>query len=133
MRPRKNSHPSKGGHGEPGAAPLGPELSEHRWHAKAAELSETGMLTMARRLPALIGQVMRLAWPASRADLAATVGFNAAVGVFTAFGLLATTRVLTALLAAGPTPDRVRAAAPALLVVGAAVTVRAVRGCRIGW
>lgn len=83
------------------------------------------MVTMTRRLPRLIGQVGRLGWQASRRDLVVTVVFNAVAGVFTAFGLLATTRVLTALFAAGPTPDRVRAAAPALAVVGAAITVRA--------
>ncbi|MEW2357536.1 ABC transporter ATP-binding protein [Spirillospora sp. NPDC029432] len=117
----------------PVAAPLGPELSEHRWYARAAELSETGMLTMARRLPELIAQVMRLAWRANRRDLAVTVTLNVVAGVFTAFGLLATTGVLTALFAAGPTPDRVRAAAPALLLVGAAVAVRAACAAAAQW
>ncbi|MFB4319793.1 ABC transporter ATP-binding protein [Actinomadura sp. 21ATH] len=115
------------------AVPMGPELSEHRWYARAAELSETGMLTMARRLPELIVQVMRLAWRANRRDLAVTVTLNVVAGVFTAFGLLATTGVLTALFAAGPTPDRVRAAAPALLLVGAAVTVRAACAAAAQW
>ncbi|MGI5163674.1 ABC transporter ATP-binding protein [Spirillospora sp. CA-253888] len=117
----------------PGSAELGPALSEHRWHAKAAELSQTGMLTMARRLPLLIAQVMRLAWQANRRDLAVTAALNIAAGLFTAFGLLATTGVLTALFAAGPTPDRVRAAAPALLLVGAAVTVRAACAAAAQW
>ncbi|QFG23459.1 ABC transporter ATP-binding protein [Actinomadura sp. WMMB 499] len=107
------------------AAPPGPKLAEHAWHGKSSELADTGTLTMARRLPALIGQVMRLAWRAARRDLVATIVLNAVAGVFTAFGLLATTGVLTALLSAGPTPDRVRAAAPQLLLVGAAITARA--------
>ncbi|RMI42608.1 ABC transporter ATP-binding protein [Actinomadura harenae] len=105
---------------------LGPELSEpNGWYGRAAEMAKTDMLTMTRRLPRLIGQVGRLGWQANRRDLVITVVFNAVAGVFTAFGLLATTRVLTALFAAGPTPDRVRAAAPALALVGAAITVRA--------
>ncbi|MBE1532019.1 ABC transporter ATP-binding protein [Actinomadura algeriensis] len=109
------------------AAPVltGPKLDEHPWYAKATELSQTGTLTMARRLPALIGQVMRLAWRAARRDLLVTIVLNVVAGIFTAFGLLATTGVLTALLSSGPTPDRVRAAAPQLLLVGAAVTARA--------
>jgi ATP-binding cassette subfamily B protein/ATP-binding cassette subfamily C protein len=37
---------------------LGPELAEHKWTAKAAELSQTGVVTMALRLPALIAAVM---------------------------------------------------------------------------
>jgi ATP-binding cassette, subfamily B, bacterial len=108
---------------------LGPKLAEHKWYAKAAELSETGVVTMALRLPVLIAAVMRLGWQASRRDLAVTVVFNVVSGVFTAFGLLATTGVLSALFAAGPTPARVGSAAPALLLVGAAVTVRA--GCAV--
>ncbi|MFV2176958.1 ABC transporter ATP-binding protein [Actinomadura sp. LOL_016] len=115
------------------AAPPGPKLAEHAWYGKATELSRTGTLTMARRLPMLIGQVMRLAWRAARRDLAATIVLNVVAGVFTAFGLLATTGVLTALLSAGPTPDRVRAAAPQLLLVGAAVTARAACAAAAQW
>ncbi|NDU74907.1 ATP-binding cassette domain-containing protein [Actinomadura sp. DSM 109109] len=88
---------------------------------------------MARRLPTLIGQVMRLAWRANRRDLAATIAFNVAAGLFTAFGLLATTGVLTALFSAGPTPDRVRDAAPQLALVGAAITVRAAFSAAAQW
>ncbi|GGP95308.1 ATP-binding cassette subfamily B protein/ATP-binding cassette subfamily C protein [Actinomadura coerulea] len=117
----------------PVEAPVGPALTEHKWYRKAAELSDTGMLTMARRLPTLIRQVMRLAWRAGPRDLAATIAFNVAAGVFTAFGLLATTGVLTALFSAGPTPDRVRAAAPELVLVGAAVTVRAAFSAAAQW
>ncbi|WP_018654163.1 ABC transporter ATP-binding protein [Actinomadura flavalba] len=108
-------------------------MAEHKWHAKAAELSQTGTWTMARRLPALIAQAMRLAWQANRVDLAVTVALNFVAGLFTAFGLLATTNVLTALFAAGPTPDRVRSAAPALLLVGAAVTLRAACAAAAQW
>ncbi|MBA8953430.1 ABC transporter ATP-binding protein [Actinomadura namibiensis] len=115
------------------APPIGPKLAEVRWYAKAVELSETGTLTMARRLPALIAQVMRLAWHANRRDLIATIVLNVAAGVFTAFGLLATTGVLTALFSAGPTPDRVRAAAPALLLVGGAVAARAMLAAAAQW
>lgn len=117
----------------PVEAPMGPALSEHKWYRKAAELSGTGTLTMARRLPTLIGQVMRLAWRANPRDLAATIAFNVAAGVFTAFGLLATTGVLTALFSVGPTPDRVRAAAPQLALVGAAVTIRAAFAAAAQW
>ncbi|WP_084337494.1 ABC transporter ATP-binding protein [Actinomadura oligospora] len=105
---------------------LGPELAAWEgWARRSQEMAETSTLTMTRRLPRLIGQVGRLGWRASRRDLVITVAFNAVAGVFTAFGLLATTRVLTALFAAGPTPDRVRAAVPALALVGGTITVRA--------
>ncbi|MGH3243524.1 MAG: ABC transporter ATP-binding protein, partial [Spirillospora sp.] len=64
------------------------------------------MRTIARRLPAVIVQAARLAWRASRADTCVAVGLNLAAGFFTAFWLLATTGVLTALFSAAPTPSR---------------------------
>jgi ATP-binding cassette subfamily B protein/ATP-binding cassette subfamily C protein len=109
------------------------EMAEHRWTAKSAELAETRLSTVARRLPALIAQAIKLAWQASRLDTAATLGLNLAAGVFTAFGLLAITGVLTALFAAGPTPERVRAALPSLLFVGAATALRAGLQALAGW
>jgi ATP-binding cassette subfamily B protein/ATP-binding cassette subfamily C protein len=110
-----------------------PEMTAHRWMAKSAELAETRFRTVARRLPALIAQAVRLAWQASPLDTAATVGLNLAAGVFTAFGLLATTGVLTALFAAGPTPDRVRAALPSLVAVSVAAALRAGFQAAAGW
>ena len=109
------------------------EMAEHRWTAKSAELAETGLRTVARRLPALIAQAIKLAWRASRLDTAATLGLNLAAGVFTAFGLLATTGVLAALFAVGPTPERVRAALPSLLFVGVATALRAGLQAVAGW
>nr|WP_245646663.1 ABC transporter ATP-binding protein [Microtetraspora niveoalba] len=100
------------------------DLTTHRWHAHDDTMRNIGFLTIARRLPALVVQATRMAWEASRRDTVATIGLNLLAGVFTAFGLLATTGVLQALLAAGPTPERVRAALPALLAVAAAATVR---------
>jgi ATP-binding cassette subfamily B protein len=110
-----------------------PKLTAHTWTARAGELAETRLRVVARRLPALIFQAVRLAWRASRPDTAVTIGLNLAAGVFTAFGLLATTGVLTALFAAGPTPDRVRAAVPSLLLVGVATALRAAFQAGAGW
>ncbi|HEX6472931.1 MAG TPA: ABC transporter ATP-binding protein [Streptosporangiaceae bacterium] len=110
-----------------------PEMAEHRRTAKSAELLETRLRTVARRLPALIAQAVRLAWGASPVDTAATMGLNLVAGIFTAFGLLATTGVLTALFAAGPTPDRVRAALPSLVFVGASTALRAGLQAVAGW
>jgi hypothetical protein len=58
---------------------------------------------------------------------------NVGAGVFTAFGLLATTGVLNALLAAGPTPDRVRESMPALALVAASYAVRGALQSGAGW
>lgn len=85
------------------------------------------------RLPALVGQALRLAWRAGPADTVTTVALNLMSGVFTALGLLATTGVLDALLAAGPTPERVRAALPSLLLVGGAAILRSLLSAAAGW
>ena len=54
-------------------------------------------------------------------------------GVLTGFALLATTGVLEALFTAGPTPQRVRATLPSLIVVAAAVGSRAGLQAAAGW
>ncbi|MFB4314576.1 ABC transporter ATP-binding protein [Actinomadura sp. 21ATH] len=110
-----------------------PEMTAPVWYARTGELNSTGMRTMARRLPAVIGRSARLAWRANKVDTTVTIAFNLIAGVFTAFGLLATTGVLTALLAAGPTPDRVRAALPSLALVAGAITLRSGLQAAAGW
>ncbi|MDL4777420.1 ABC transporter ATP-binding protein [Actinomadura xylanilytica] len=118
----------------PDTAPVpGPELTRPRWYGRNAELAETGVGTMARRLPALIAHALRLAWRANRRDTMAAVGLNLTAGLCTAFGLLATTGVLTALFTGGPTPDRVRAAVPSLAMVAAAVAAKAGLTAAAGW
>ncbi|TYK45914.1 ABC transporter ATP-binding protein [Actinomadura decatromicini] len=103
------------------------------WHARDKELTETGMRTMAQRLPAVIAQAAGLAWRASRKDTLVTVGLNLAAGFFTAFWLLATTGVLTALFSEAPTPSRVRDALPSLALVAGAVALRAGLQACAGW
>ncbi|MFA1538916.1 ABC transporter ATP-binding protein [Actinomadura monticuli] len=103
------------------------------WHARDKELTETSMVTIARRFPATILQAARLAWRASRADTVAAVSLNIAAGFFTAFWLLATTGVLSALFSAAPTPSRVRDALPSLALVAGAVALRAALQAGAGW
>ncbi|MEU4835023.1 ABC transporter ATP-binding protein [Streptosporangium sp. NPDC023615] len=109
------------------------ELSLSEWYAHADTMAKVGFLTIARRLPALVSQAVRLAWLASRRDTAVAVSLSLLAGVFTAFGLLATTEVLSALFQAGPTPERVRAALPGLIMVGVAAALRTVMQAGAGW
>ncbi len=109
------------------------ELTTEYWDAYDQRLAETSFLAMARQLPKLIGQAIRLGWAANRRDTVATIGLNLVSGVLTGFALLATTGVLEALFAAGPTPQRVRAALPSLILVGAAVAARAGLQAAAGW
>ena len=131
-RRRRRPDPTGAGPDDPFESQL-PELSAHVWHARDGELAETGMGTMARRLPAVIAQAAGLAWRANRADTAATISLNLAAGLFTAFGLLATTGVLTALFSAGPTPGRVRDALPSLALVAGSVALRSGLQAAAGW
>ncbi|MCD0484382.1 ABC transporter ATP-binding protein/permease [Streptacidiphilus sp. ASG 303] len=86
------------------------------------ELAWVGMsfLAMARRLPRSAWQAFRLAWEADRRALASVLAAELGQGAARAFGLLATNGVLVQLFAAGPTPQRVRSALPALAWVAAA-------------
>ncbi|WP_344237751.1 ABC transporter ATP-binding protein [Actinocorallia libanotica] len=110
-----------------------PKLTERPWVAHSAELAETKVSTVARRLPSLVTRSMRLAWQAGPRDTLAAVVCNLLAGVFTAFGLLATTEVLYALFAEGPTPERVREALPSLALVGLAFTLQGALQSAAGW
>src|SRR2546421_900804 len=110
-----------------------PELEPGTWFAHDGTYAATSFRAMARRLPALAAQALRLAWQASPGDTAAAVGLQMAAGVLTGLGLLATTGVLQALFAAGPTPGRVRAAFPALALVAIATATRKGLGIAAGW
>ncbi|MEU8266597.1 ABC transporter ATP-binding protein [Sphaerisporangium sp. NPDC049002] len=109
------------------------EVTFSDWNAHIVTMTGVGFLTVARRLPALIGHAVRMAWQASPRDTVATISLSLLGGVFTAFGLLATTGVLQALFSAGPTPDRVKAALPSLLLVGVAATLRTTLQAGAGW
>ncbi|MFG2107571.1 ABC transporter ATP-binding protein [Micromonospora chersina] len=118
---------------EPADGPALPELEDPHWMHRATELAHTGFWAVARRLPALVREAVALAWATSRRDTLTSIGLNVAAGVLTTLGLLATTGVLQQLFAAGPTPDRIRAAVPALTVAAAAVTARGALTVAAGW
>ncbi|NUR89614.1 MAG: ABC transporter ATP-binding protein [Nonomuraea sp.] len=109
------------------------EISVSDWHAYDDKMTEIGFLTIARRLPSLVRQALGMAWRAGPRDTLAVIVLNLLGGVFTAFGLLATTGVLGALLAEGPTPERVWAALPSLIVVGAAAALRSAVQSGASW
>src|SRR2546425_12970887 len=87
----------------PAQEPARSGLDVRYWEVHDAASASAGLSTMARRLPMLVGQAVRIAWQASRRDTAAALGLNLLAGLFTAFGLLATTGVLESLFGAGPT------------------------------
>jgi len=109
------------------------ELTAAYWRKYDERMASVGFGDVARRFPGLVGQAVRLGWSASRVDTAATLGLNVVSGVFTGFALFATTGVLEALFAAGPTPERVRAALPSLILVGLATAARSGLSAAAGW
>jgi methionine-S-sulfoxide reductase len=121
---------------EPPEAPadeLTAELTASYWAAHDERIAAVTFRAVARQLPGLVGKAVRLGWEANRGDTAATIVLNLVSGIFTGFALLATTGVLEALFAAGPTPARVRAALPSLIVVAIAVAARAGLQAAAGW
>jgi len=96
------------------------ELKVPYWLTATAEAANATFWRMLRRLPHLLAQAWRLAWQASPRQTVAVVGFELAAGVASAVGLVSVVGVLDGLLREGPTPDRIRAAVPSLvLMVGA--------------
>jgi ATP-binding cassette subfamily B protein len=110
-----------------------PELEDRGWFARGREHLATGFWSMAARLPRLVRDALAMAWSASRRDTGIALGANLAVGLLTALGLLATRDVVSALLATGPTADRVQAAIPALAWVAAATATRSGLSIASGW
>lgn len=78
-----------------------------------------------RRLPLIVLRVGTLAWRTSRPQTAAVVVVQLVSAVMSAFFLVASVAVLQSLFAAGPTAERIWAAAPQLALVVVFLSVRA--------
>ncbi|MET8679343.1 ABC transporter ATP-binding protein [Streptomyces sp. NPDC004647] len=95
------------------------------WTTHEGARLDVTFLAILRQLPRLIGLTVALAWQADRRALLAVAAAQLGQGAATAFGLLATNRVLIGLFSAGPTAERVREALPSLLWVAAASALAA--------
>lgn len=96
------------------------------WARVDERVASAGFGQAVRALPHAIAVVLRLAWRTSP-RLTLLAGFVHVVsGCVTAFGLLATANVFTALLEQGPTPERVLQSLPAIAVVTGSYAARAV-------
>jgi ATP-binding cassette subfamily B protein/ATP-binding cassette subfamily C protein len=108
-------------------------LVDREWEIHDEKLANARLSEIRHRLPSLIWQGARLAWEASPRHAVVTVSCDLVSGVLTAVGLLGTTQVLFALLDAGPTAARLRAALPALLFIGTVKVLRMTLGLLAGW
>jgi len=102
------------------------ELAVPYWLTATTEAAAASFTTMLRRLPGLLAKASRLAWATSRRTTAAVVLFQLGAGVAAGVGLVNVVGVLDGLLQAGPTPERIRAAVPSLLVMVGAGALRTV-------
>jgi ATP-binding cassette, subfamily B, bacterial len=109
------------------------ELTANYWNAYTERMASVGFRDVARRFPGLVGQAVRLGWAASPRDTVATIALNLASGVFAGYALFATTGVLEALFAGGPTPHRVRTALPSLILVAVSSALRSGLSSGAGW
>jgi ATP-binding cassette subfamily B protein len=110
-----------------------PEFRPTSWEIGVRARAEAGLFGVFSELPALVGKALRVAWRADRTRTVAVAAATVVAGSMAAFGLLATQRVLIALFAGGPTPDRVRAALPALAWLAAATAIRGGLGMVVGY
>jgi ATP-binding cassette subfamily B protein len=104
------------------------ELALPYWLTSTEEAANTTFFRMLRRLPRLLREAWLLAWRASRSTTTAVVGLQVAAGVASAVGMISVVGVLDGLLRGGPTPERVRAAVPSLLLLVGAAAVRGLLG-----
>ncbi|MFJ4965332.1 ABC transporter ATP-binding protein [Streptomyces sp. NPDC088729] len=101
------------------------ELEEAYWslHDGAAASATVGQVL--GRLPRITALIGRLAWRADRRATLCVIVFQLASAAMSALGLIAGVAVLQHLFAQGPTPDRVRAALPQLLLLVGLLGARA--------
>lgn len=103
----------------PASIPPGPDgegltdgMKEAYWSVYDGAAAQASVRQLLGRLPRITGQVGALAWRADPRAMVAVVALQLASAAMAAFGLMASVAVLQELFAHGPTPDRVRAAAP---------------------
>ncbi|MBV9024864.1 MAG: ABC transporter ATP-binding protein [Streptomycetaceae bacterium] len=104
-------------------------MGDSRW---AAGTSITAR-QMARRLPQLVGRSLKLAWRADRPSVLGLLVCQVLSGVSQAFGLLATTGTITALISSGRISERLWAAWPSVVVLASAAGLRAVLTITVTW
>ncbi|GAA1379945.1 ABC transporter ATP-binding protein [Catellatospora chokoriensis] len=110
-----------------------PQMRVMWWEHGVRARADAGLRTLAQALPRLVGTALRIAWRADRARTAIVLSCTVLAGVMSTAGLLATQQVLVGLFAAAPTPDRVAAALPALIVLAGAAALRAGMGIATGY
>ncbi|HZA17767.1 MAG TPA: ABC transporter ATP-binding protein [Pseudonocardiaceae bacterium] len=108
------------------------DLKTPPWAQVMETVVGTGIGRTLRATPAALRVLVHLAWQTSPRLTLLAAAVELVAGCATAFGLLATANVLTELLAQGPTPQRVVAALPALVLVMASFAARGLLDAAVG-
>ncbi|WP_066954301.1 ABC transporter ATP-binding protein [Streptomyces lushanensis] len=116
----------------PAVVPAGPQdgditdaMEEAYWSVYDGAAAQATVRQVLARLPRIVRRIGRLAWDADKGATTAVVLLQLASAAMSAFGLMASVAVLRELFAAGPTPDKVRAAVPQILLVVGFLAARA--------
>lgn len=108
------------------------KLKTPKWAAVGEKVADATFHQALRELPAVVRVVVGLAWRTSRRLTLLAAVVHVASGCVTAFGLLATADVFTALLRDGPTPERLVASLPAFALVVGSYATRALLDAAVG-
>jgi ATP-binding cassette subfamily B protein len=103
------------------------------WEQGIRARIDAGLFGVFAEMPRMVVEALRISWRADRSRTAIVAVATLAAGAMATFGLLATQRVLVELFAAGPTPDRIQAAVPALVLLAASIAVRGGLGIATGY
>lgn len=110
-----------------------PELRNAWWEHGVRRRAETGVFGVFVDLPKLIGHAVAVSWRADRLRTSIVAVATLGGGVMATFGLLSAQRLLVQLFSGGPTPERVKAALPALALLAAATAIRGGLGIAVGY
>ena len=109
------------------------DLEPPRWASVDEQVAAAGTWRTLAAVPAATWLVIRLAWRTSPRLTASAGVIQVLSGCVTAFGLLATASVFTRLLEAGPTPQRLVAALPAIGLLVGSFALRGLLQSAAGW
>ncbi|WP_406732257.1 ABC transporter ATP-binding protein [Streptomyces sp. NBC_01794] len=109
----------------------GEELRYRSATLAACEEQPVTTKAMAKRLPQLVRKALALAWRVDRRAVVTLLVCQALSGFMEAFGLLATTSTITALIAGGNMGDNLLDALPSICVLAGAAGLRAVLGIAV--
>jgi ATP-binding cassette subfamily B protein len=113
--------------------PALPELRTMWWETGIQARASASAWAVFTALPRWVGAAVAMSWRADRARTLLVAATTLAAGLMSTFGLLATQQVLIELFTAAPTPDRIRAALPSLILLAATVATRAGLGIVTGY